>query len=256
MSKSWIREKRPQFVRDVLREFCLSCVALEEELDFFDAFKRLRFANLRDLLGEEMSKGLLWRLKDTAHHLFRNPEDDRPVGKLLDWSLGYIFHETIKLKEDAYQQQNYAPLFRDLQSRELSDEERLVTSELVQVIGQTRESIQRETRRIRFILYHCRRLFPVYLQEHSCNLLLARFVYEHEDLMRRVFGGNYEDFLNHVWGAEREMLYILASRSLRQGGRVNEAMEAVDMAVSLKSNNPRVLQEKEIVGNWKERLIV
>ena len=249
MSKSWIKAKKNEFVRNMMREFCLATQALEEQFRFFDRYGRCRFDVIRDLLGEEMNKGLLWRLKDTAHHVFRNENGERLVGQFLDWGMGYIFHETIKLKEDAYQQENYGPWFREMQSQELPAEEALICQELYQVVLQTRESMNREIKRIRFILFHCRRLFPVYLQHHRDNSLLARFLFEHNDLIRQVFEAHYEQLIDSIYGSDPALLYLLASRSLRQGGWAQEAREAVAEAVKLAPSDQRVLQEKEIVDN-------
>ena len=71
MSHSWFDEKRCEFMRDLLRDYCLSVQVLEGLFQDFDRGGTMTFEDLKDLLGEEMNKGLMWRLKDTAHHLFR-----------------------------------------------------------------------------------------------------------------------------------------------------------------------------------------
>ena len=254
MSKAWIRAKRPAFVRDVFRDFCLASRFLEQEFQSFDASRRLSFEAIRDLLGQEMNKGLLWRLKDTAHHLFRNDTSDQLVGRFLDWGMGYIFHETIKLKEDAYQQANYGQWFRQLRGMLSGSEESDMTRDLYKVVDQTRESIEREIARIRFILAHCRRLFPLYLAEHRDNQLLARLLFEEERLIKEIFGQDFAYLLGSIYGSAPETLYVYASQSLRQGGWMREATRAVDAAVRLNADNPLVLQEKEIVDSWQRRL--
>jgi len=256
MSKAWIRAKRPAFVRDTLRDFCLASRHLEAQFRYYDEHKLLNFEEIRDLLGHEMNKGLLWRLKDTAHHLFRNEPSDRLVGRFLDWSMGYIFHETIKLKEDAYQQANYGQWFRQVQGAAMAAEESDITRELYKVVDQTRESIEREIARIRFILSHCRRLFPLYLAEHGANTLLARLLFEENDLIKEVFGSDFASLTRAIYGNEPELLYVHASRSLRQGGWMEDAARAVGEAARLGANNPLVLQEKEIVDSWQRKLKV
>jgi hypothetical protein len=256
MSKAWIRQKKPEFVRDVVRDFCLAAQALEEQFRAFDEYGRLTFEVLRDLLGEENSKGLLWRLKDTAHHLFRNEPEARKVGQFLDWGLGYIFHETIKLKEDAYQQREYGPWFREMQTGDLPQEEHVIGQDLYQVVLQTRQSMEREIKRIRFIMYHCRRLFPIYLAAHRDNMLLARLLFEQNGLVRQVFGAGSEALFATVYADEPERMYILASQSLRLGGWMEDAAQAVEEAVKIGAESDFVLHEKEIVDNWKKRLSV
>jgi hypothetical protein len=175
-------------VRDVFRDFCIVHRELDRQFQSYDKSGVVSFEFMRDLLGEEMNKGQLWRLKDTAHLLFRSSEKEQLVGRYLDWSIGYIFHECIKLKEDAYQRQIYGPWFEQIKAEQaLTPEEKLLGQELFQVILQTRESILREITRIRFILFHCRRMLIVYLTEHGENPLLARFIYDQSDLVHSVF---------------------------------------------------------------------
>ncbi|QLA14747.1 hypothetical protein [Desulfolutivibrio sulfoxidireducens] len=256
MTKNWLREKHDEFVRDLLRDFCLSARILEERFQAFDRGGGMVFEILRDLLGEQMNKGLLWRLKDTAHHLFRDREEESPVGQFLDWCIGYIFHETMKLKEDAYQQQNYAPWFREMQGRALPETDLIISRELFQLLMQTNESMQRESRRIRFIIRQCRKLFPLYLADQDKNLWLARFLFKRNDLVREVFEESYRDLTRAIYKEAPEMLEIMASRSLREGGWVVQAAEAAEAACRMWPDSQAAVSEKRAVDAWRTRLRV
>jgi len=235
MSKKWITAKLPEFVRDVLRDFCLVSQELEREFRHFDRSGHVDFTLLRNLLGQEMNKGLLWHLKDTAHVLFKH--DDRPgtemLGQFLDWSVGYIFHDAMKLKEDAYQQQNYAPWFRQLRKQDLQGRHNEVGEDLFGVLDQTNESIQREVNRIRFLLFNSRKLFMEYLALHKENELMARFLFDQNELAREVFGDGYQCLIESIYGQKPQLLYIHAARSLRKGGWVAESAKALDEAERL-----------------------
>ncbi len=248
MSKAWIRAKRHEFGRDVLRDFCLSGKALEEAFASFEETGHVSFQTLLDLLGEPMNKGLLWRLKDTSHHLFRNEPQSEMVGRLLDWAMGYIFHETMKLKEDAYQQQAYAPWFRQLQGQDLGARERRYTQDLMQVLFQTKESMEREIRRIRFILQQCRLMFGAYLASHQDNPLLARLLFSQNILVRQVFRNDYDQLVSDIYGAEPEIMYALAARSLREGGWWEEASEAARQAGEINPSHPLVQAETKAMA--------
>lgn len=247
MSKKWITAKLPEFVRDVIRDFCLASCELEREFRRFDRSGHVDFSQLKNLLGQEMNKGLLWRLKDTAHVLFKH--DDRPgaqtLGQFLDWSVGYIFHDAMKLKEDAYQQQNYAPWFRQMQGKEQPGSHMAIGEELFGVLDQTNESIQREVSRIRFLLFNSRRLFTEYLALHKDNELLARFLFDQNDLVREVFGNGYQRLVESVYGDKPQLLYILAARSLRKGGWIEESAKALEEAERLDPECTEARQERE-----------
>lgn len=250
MSKAWIRAKRPEFVRDVVRDFCLVHCELEREFRHYDKTGHVDFTMIRNLLGQETNKGLLWRLKDTAHLLFKRSaaENGGLIGQFLDWGMGYIFHDTIKLKEDAYQQQNYAPWFRELQRRQLPEDARQISQELMRVLEQTNESIEREIGRIRFILFNCRRLFIEFLPRHRDNELLARFFLAREELVREVFGASYGRLLEAVYGDEPECMYLLAARSLRKGGWRDEARRALVEAERINPHHFLLAEEQKRIS--------
>lgn len=245
MPKAWIRTKAPEFVRDVLRDFCIASRVLETEFRRFDAAGHVDFTVIRDLLGLEMNKGLMWRLKDTAHHLFREYPESPASGKFLDWGIGYIFHELMKLKEDAYQEQTYAPALHYMKDTELSDFMRSISEELAPVLDQTHESIRREITRVRFIMRYCRKIFTFYLAEHEENQLLARFLFKQYDLVREVFGEEHEELIRAIYKDCPGRMYALAARSLREGGWYKEAKRALDEAVRLSLDGDCVNEELE-----------
>jgi hypothetical protein len=226
MFRAWIRSKQIEFVRDILRDFCLSQQVLENQFRRFDAEARISFEVLREVLGVEMNKGLLWRLKDTSHHLFRTDQEGDVSGQLLDWCLGYIFHETMKLKEDAYQRESYGSRFAALKADGLAPEQRQAMSHLSTVVDETRESMRREVARIRKIIVSSRRLFIRYLPNHRGNTLLARFLYDRNSLVRMVFVDDYPDLIQGMYGSHPEKMYQLAAQSLLLGGWEQEAQQA------------------------------
>ncbi|MGE4551862.1 MAG: hypothetical protein AB7D57_02050 [Desulfovibrionaceae bacterium] len=250
MSRAWIITKLPEFVRDMFRNFCQASQALGEEFDLFDRERRIRFERLHDLVGQDLSKGLLWRLKDTAHHVFRNDPESPLVGRYLDWGLGYIFHETLKLMEDSYQKLNYAPWLRELRDGSLVRAEQEIADQFTAIPLQTEESMRREIERIRAIMTTCRRLLPSYLARHRENVLLARYIFSQNHLVRLVFGEEYDAFLAGIYGEHPALMYVYAAQSLRHGGWVDQARSAVAEAYALSPENRLVLQEKKIIDNW------
>ncbi len=248
MSKAWIMAKLPEFTRDVMRDFCLAAQELEDQFRLYDETGGMDFDVLHELLGDEMNKGLLWGLKDTAHHVYRNDSSSSLVGRFLEWGLGYIFHETMKLKEDAYQRHRYAPWFLELTSRDLPKVESHHRDELMQILSQTQESIAREVTRIRFILSQCKAMFPLYFGRHRKNLLLARYLFEQNKLVRNVFGEDYDKLITGIYGAkEPERMFILAAKSLRQGGWMTDASRAVEEGLKVNPASKNILIEKALI---------
>lgn len=237
MFQAWIHSKRPEFVRDILRDFCVAQQLLEQQFLIFDREERVDFEAIRDVLGVEMNKGLLWRLKDTSHHLLRAKSGGDLYGQLLDWCLGYIFHETMKLKEDAYQQQSYGGRFSFIEEQGRDTVERQLLEELASVVAQTRESMRREIARIRFIMAACRRLFLGYMPAHRDNALLARFLYDRNELVHRAFAKDYGALIRGLYGDQPDRMCYLAAQSLQLGGWEREAAIARQQAQDMAQNS-------------------
>jgi len=255
MSKKWINKKIPEFVRDILRDFCLISCELEKEFNFFEQEKRVRFSFFQELVGEEMSKGPLWRLKDMVHILSKNEKKAPLLAQLIDWSLGYIFHESMKLKEDAYQQNRYRPWFEEIQAqKELPPQIKLTVKELYQVLKQTSESIEREIKRIKFLQFHLRNLFLLYLPHHRDNELLARFFFAQSELVKRVFKPSHHKLLEAIYQPDIAQMYFLAAKSLRKGGWLEEAQKAVEEGLKISPQHKVGLQEAKNVAIELRRL--
>ena len=85
-------------------------------------------------------------------------------------------------------------------------------------------------------------------------MLLARYIFSQNALVRTVFGDEYDNLIAAIYGAEPERMHILASQSLRLGGWMDEASEAVAEAMKKNPESKMVLQEKKIIDNWSERM--
>jgi hypothetical protein len=84
-------------------------------------------------------------------------------------------------------------------------------------------------------------------------MLLARLLVAQNDLVREVFGEEYQGLIAGIYGNQPELMYVLASQSLRQGGWMEEAQAAVAKAILLNPSESLVLQEKKIIDNWRAR---
>lgn len=248
MGGRWLKANKAVFVRDLVRDYCKVCAALEDQRRRFNGDGTVSHAVLRDLLGESIRKGVFWRLKDTAHHLFRAagcPEGEGvelwqyascrlpdgvarqdAVEAALDWCVGYAFHECVKLKEDAFLQQHYANRYVGM-TREVHGAEALLAP-LEQLTAQTRESICREIRRILHVLGHGRLLLVRYLAAHADNRHLARLLYSESSLIRGVFGEAWPALLEALYHGDMARMHRLAARAFWEGGRPREGLAVLD----------------------------
>ena len=97
-------------------------------------------------------------------------------------------------------------------------------------------------------------MLPYYLRRYSENVLLARYIFSENQLVRDIFKDEYDGLIAAIYGAEPERMFILASQSLRMGGWMNEATKAVNEAFEKNPSSKIVLQEKKIIDNWARRI--
>lgn len=272
MNGRWSPERKAFLVRDLVRDYCQVYEGLEEQRRRFDHEGAVSYSSIRDLLGEAMRKGVFWRLKDTAHHLFRNsqsqtPDKDaillwqysgsrhpdglvsqQPVEALIDWCVGYAFHECAKLREDAFQRQHYANRLAQLGRHQG------VTAELYDPLRrlgeQTAESSARELQRILHVLRHGMALLPSFLEGQGDNRALARWLAREERQARDAFGEQYDSLLRALYGDTPQRLPLLAARELLEAGRSDEALallEEADGRGLLDSEGQALLAETALV---------
>jgi hypothetical protein len=232
----------------VLQDYCLAAEQFFEQFERGESTRTLSFPVLYALVGEPWNKGLLWHLKDKAHHLFLGEAEESVAGRLLDWTLGYTFHEALKLMEDAHQRQYYAPRLTEIGAMTLSPEIAGMMHSLFFIQEGTSESVQREIARLAALLFYSRRLFILYFSGKAGHRPLARFLNDNEALVRRIFQEDYPFLITAVYGDEPERMHIEAAHSLLESARKQAAGEAVGAALSINPASRAALALQEAYG--------
>ncbi len=242
MSGVWREDHKDAFVRDLLRDVCKVHSIIHEQWERFSHSGTVSYAVLNNLLGESMRKGLFWHLKDTAHHLFRKGHKDGLLDRypseqiyqsLLDWCIGYTFHECVKLREDAFQQQHYGNRLLQIKNKAL--ECPAIVAELEPYTQQTAQSMQREIERIVSGFTRIKALLLEYLKQHGNNGYVARLLIVEEKLVKECFAEQWPDLLQNLYGNNIVTLLCLACETSCANGRMDEARELYERALKEKA---------------------
>ena len=104
MEGRWFQERKEILIRELVASF------VEAWCTFNALYRRQKdegkphYAAWESWIGTENRKGHLWRLKDLSQSIVRRPGSNPSMHEvLLDWTLGAIFHECLKIREDLFQ---------------------------------------------------------------------------------------------------------------------------------------------------------
>ena len=218
-------------VRDLVRDYCTVYLTLLEQSNRLSRDRSLSYNVLHALMGEAMRKGVFWRLKDTAHHLFRRTlgpgdrigeaDNGEIEGAFVDWCVGFSFHECAKLREDAFQIQHYA--CRLLQLRRSGGLAWEMSSTLASMTDQTAESCRREMNRILHVLRSGMPFMIRYLAQEPDNCCLARWLATDAERVKKAFGHLYPGLVRALYGDRPEHMFTMAASDLLDCGRIQEA---------------------------------
>lgn len=227
MMGKWLEEHKPMLFRDLVSDYFDNRIFWKKLLETFQTSGQLPYPMLEHWVGSETRKGKLWNLKDQCHRLLRN--NDLQRGSLLkyffDWIIGSIFHQCMKLKEDVYLLEAYAPRYEKITGRlDLNSSIAQTVQEMEHRINTIRTSLKKELEEVASLFQaadrHLLRLFP----QHAHNALLARFMIHDRNKIEQVYGKNSLDsILEAMYPAGRHEAYYMAGISYLEGGWYEEA---------------------------------
>lgn len=184
---------------------CMECRSL-----FRDGV--LCFANIEDFV-DDRGKSCLFRLKEMCHQLFRNSSDATYKEKLYDITVGYIFHEAMKLREDLYQLE-YSRNRSDIISHELTSLEKKIVREIEILVKRADKRLQEGLREVRTLLMELMGQLKDLITMYRSNYLLPRFLFENEKALVKIFGKiGYERLLQDLYKDGRPRLMFNAALS-------------------------------------------
>lgn len=234
MTNQRLDSNQDALIRDVVRDYCSVCLALSAQNRRSLRDGDVSYAVLNTLIGGPDAKGVFWRLKDTSHYLFRHSpkaggetSDMVPassvLGSLVDWCIGYAFHECCKLREDAFQGRHYAVRLAMLSQLAGNDSD--LTAQLLPLSNQTMESGKREMVRILHVLSSGQQLLVRFLASQPENCSLARWLVTEEEKAREAFGHIFPRLIEALYGAHPERRFTLAADDFLDCGRLGETLE-------------------------------
>lgn len=226
-------------VVDVLRDFLVASEVLGELVAAHDS-DRLVFEDVAAWVGDEAST-VLFRLKEHCHALLQaaGPADVGDIGpaELIDLVVGSLFHEAMKLRENLYQVEAYATRFEKLRTRARPADADSIR-ELEHLLELSGRHLHEAFYEARSLMQLARRHVRGLLLEHRTSGLVARCLYEHADVVARVFEAEVDpseeirlDLIHELYSGPAQAAVVVA-RSYLESAYFEEALGALAFAVA------------------------
>ena len=229
MKNVWISFRKDVFVRDLIQDFCESALYFEKIWGMFSESAFIPFKVL-----DAWVAGPLWNLKEQSHRLFRNTHHKCSLYEhLFDWTMGSIFHEAMKVKENTYQVESYKPLLEmEVKNSEKNPALSDIISEYFSLIEKANIDLKQELERVHELfskaVFHLREIIIYYKD----NILLIRFLIDNKKKFEKIFGkDSLADLFEQMFPKGIHDAYLRAAESCFTSGRFLEAETYLKKAV-------------------------
>jgi hypothetical protein len=240
-------------VVDIARDFLAVHRALRRIAEH-QAAGTLRFDELRSFVGDDETSAL-FRLKERCHALFRGDGvDAREIGAsaLFDLAVGSLFHEAMKLRENLYQADVYAPRVAALRAAGVADESGLL-AEFDRLVAGARVRLAESVAEARALLGQTTAQFRVLLRTQAANGLLARFVAENAAELGEAFGCREDAVLAELHGTPAAA-WRRAAWSYLESGFFADASRALALAASHGDRSPECARQRAFADGMRAYL--
>ncbi len=234
----WFEERRDFFIRQAFADYFVVFQSFQELYQLYissrdpvsgaccdlstsenEELRGLIWNKLTLLVGSEEEKGILWNLKDLCHRLWSDNDSEKAghglphnrEGTLIDYLIGSIFHETVKLKENIYILNCYG-----------SDGVRRIVAGVIDQLGQLAFLLGQTGNRLRCIL-----------PDLAQNMLLVRLLVEEEEQLLRIWGEDSVDVLSDMFWGEPAHGFCAAGKSYMSGQWYSKALPMFERAMEL-----------------------
>jgi len=246
----WFEERKDLFFKNLVHNFLESKIFFDELLQYYKKHGTIPFEKMDLWIGSETKKGPLWNLKDDCHMLFRRSDSNISMSEyLFDWTLGSIFHEGMKLKEEVYQLEVYSTTSDKIDISEEGKEIEKILEEYFTVIAKDSKNLKTEMKSIQYLFSKAVERLKELLVKHNHNELLVRSLLENKKLLDKALGKNsLKEIQSSLYPHQPEKAYFIAGKGYFKGGWFKNAIKYFKNSLEINPGNDEVkqwLQEAE-----------
>ncbi|MCX7857603.1 MAG: hypothetical protein N2513_06445 [Deltaproteobacteria bacterium] len=201
---------------------------------------KLSFSAIEEFV-DDRGKSCLFRLKEMCHDLYRNSDDALYKEKLYDITVGYIFHEAMKLRENVYQLEYYRPktfMFKD----KVGEKEKKILKEMDSLIIKAEKRLREGISELRKLFKELSQQLKDLILLYRDNYLLPRFLLENQRLLISAYGRTgFKEILKELFQNGKSKLLYFAGLSYLSSDYYEEARDAFKKILNLENLNKEAI---------------
>lgn len=234
MGGRWFQERREILLRGLVSYQIEAWATFNT---FFDCFKlegKVPYAEWEAWIGTENRKGPLWQLSDLCHSIIRREGYKPSIHEiLLDWTVGAIFHECLKIREELYQLNHPIDMCIREDVSELP-EVREVIEEWERRLAQIRVSLRGGFQEVRNLFQRAWKGMRGFLIIHREMGLLMRYLVENRRTLIGLLGQDeWKNFMAAIHPHGEADTWYYAGVGYLKSGWIQKASEAFAQALAL-----------------------
>jgi hypothetical protein len=186
---------------------CNHCIDLHQK-------GRLTFLTVEAFV-DDRGESCLYKLKQMCHELFRNSAEVSHKERFYDITVGYIFHEAMKLRECIYQLEYYKPEYELLvNAQDLTPAEKKLIHELDVLIEKAERRLTEGLKEVKTLMRELVAHLKELIKTYKDNYLLPRFILENERAFVAIYGKKgYQNLIEDMYDRGRPALMYKAALS-------------------------------------------
>lgn len=187
-----------------------------------NAAQRAILHHVGRMVGTETGKGPLWRLKDHCRQLWpRNAPHPPAQEACIDWLIGALFHETMRLRDTLYV---------------LDNDDRLPWNDRTASPNSPRDghpgSFQQQIERIAALFSRLRDELRLLIPDLLANPLVLRLLAEQEEIVADLWGESLESFFDDLFSGNAASGFCLIGASYASGQWFSQALTMYERALN------------------------
>jgi hypothetical protein len=231
---NWFEEHKDIFVRNAIRDFLKTLIFFEQLYKTYNESRKMPFKNMDYWVGTEVRKGPLWQFKDLCHAVWGNEEQIDGECALMDWLVGSVFHEGMKLKENIYLLQHYKPAYEKMIYQSKKSVENQGLDDYLELFEKTTEEVNLAMSRLNRLFLRAAEQLHKILLKYPDNHLVLRLLVENDPEFDRILGSNsIPRLFEEMFPGQKEKGYCLAAESYREGNWMELALDAYQKALDI-----------------------